>query len=208
MSTRILVAGLGGAAVSVGGAGAGAGSSGPVLGWVVAATVFLLWTWSVIRPMDAAETAGHATRNDPARTISHLVILLASLASLAGVAFLLVRANSTGGWAQDLLAALSLCSVAASWLVVHTVFTLRYARLYYTEPAGGIDFNQDAPPRYLDFAYVAFSIGMTYQVSDTGLQTSQIRAVALRQALISFLLGAVILAITINLVAGLGTSAG
>ncbi len=124
------------------------------------------------------------------------------------MAFLLTRANSAGGSAQDMLAALTLCSVAASWLVVHTVFTLRYARLYYTDPAGGIDFNQDAAPQYLDFAYLALTIGRTYQVSDTDLQTSQIRAVALRQALISFLLGAVILATTINLIAGLGGSRG
>ncbi len=124
------------------------------------------------------------------------------------MAFLLTRANSAGGSAQDMLAALTLCSVAASWLVVHTVFTLRYARLYYTDPAGGIDFNQDAAPQYLDFAYLALTIGRTYQVSDTDLQTSQIRAVALRQALISFLLGAVILATTINLIAGLGSSRG
>jgi uncharacterized membrane protein len=86
---------------------------------------------------------------------------------------------------------------------VQTVFISHYARLYYSHPAGGIDFNQDARPRYSDFAYLAFTIGMTFQVSDTSLQTSAFRAVALRQALLSYLLGAVILATTINLVAGL-----
>ena len=87
--------------------------------------------------------------------------------------------------------------------MVQTVFTSHYARLYYSQPAGGIDFNQGTPPRYVDFAYLAFTIGMTFQVSDTALQTSALRAVALRQALLSYLLGAVILATTINLVAGL-----
>jgi uncharacterized membrane protein len=77
------------------------------------------------------------------------------------------------------------------------------ARLYYSHPAGGIDFNQQAPPRFSDFAYLAFTVGMTFQVSDTDLQTPTVRAAVLRQALLSYLLGAVILATTINLVAGL-----
>jgi uncharacterized membrane protein len=94
-------------------------------------------------------------------------------------------------------------SVALSWTVVQTLFTLHYARLYYTHPAGGIDFNQEAPPRYADFAYLAFTVGMTFQVSDTALGSSALRAATLRQALLSYLLGAVILATTINLVAGL-----
>jgi uncharacterized membrane protein len=89
-------------------------------------------------------------------------------------------------------------SVAAAWLVVHTVFALRYARLYYLDGEGGVDFNQGGdPPDYVDFAYLAFTIGMTYQVSDTDLKTSTIRATALRQALVSFVLGAVILATSI-----------
>jgi uncharacterized membrane protein len=94
-------------------------------------------------------------------------------------------------------------SVALSWSVVQTVFISHYARLYYGHPDGGIDFNQEAPPRYSDFAYLAFTVGMTFQVSDTDLKTPALRATALRQALLSYLLGAVILATTINLVAGL-----
>jgi uncharacterized membrane protein len=89
---------------------------------------------------------------------------------------------------------------------VHTVFTLRYARLYYLNGSGGIDFNQDDEPAYAEFAYLAFTIGMTYQVSDTDLKTRAIRSTALRQALLSFVLGAVILATTINLIAGLSNN--
>jgi uncharacterized membrane protein len=66
-----------------------------------------------------------------------------------------------------------------------------------------VDFNQDDPPRYADFAYLAFTIGMTFQVSDTDLKTTEIRATALRHALLSYLFGSVILAATINLIAGL-----
>ena len=94
--------------------------------------------------------------------------------------------------------------MVVSWFAVHTVFTLRYARLYYSHPPGGIDFNQSEAPTYSDFAYLAFTIGMAYQVSDTDLQTRKIRATALQHSLLSYLLGAVILAMTINLIIGLG----
>jgi uncharacterized membrane protein len=85
---------------------------------------------------------------------------------------------------------------------VHAVFTLRYAHLYYSE-GGGIDFNDDADPDYHDFAYLALTIGMTFQVSDTNLTTKAIRRTATRHALVSYLFGAIIIAMVINVVAGL-----
>jgi uncharacterized membrane protein len=88
---------------------------------------------------------------------------------------------------------------------VHTVFTLRYANLYYSGKAGGIDFNQPDLPTYTDFAYLAFTIGMTFQVSDTSLRSGIIRRTALRHALLSYLFGTGILATTINLVASLSS---
>jgi uncharacterized membrane protein len=85
---------------------------------------------------------------------------------------------------------------------VHTVHVLRYARLYYSEPAGGIDFGGQ-PPDYSDFAYLALTIGMTFQVSDTPLTAKRLRRVALHHALLSYLYGAVIVAIMVNSVGGL-----
>jgi uncharacterized membrane protein len=104
---------------------------------------------------------------------------------------------------KELRITLGVLSVVISWAVVHTTYMLRYAKLYYTDPPGGIDFNSGDPPRFLDFAYLAFTIGMTFQVSDTPLRTSEIRANAFRHALLSYLFGTVIIAITINLVASL-----
>ena len=66
-----------------------------------------------------------------------------------------------------------------------------------------MDFNQDEDPTYRDFAYLAFTIGMTYQVSDTNLTDGRIRATALRHALLSFVFGTAIIATMINVVAGL-----
>ena len=86
---------------------------------------------------------------------------------------------------------------------MHTVFALRYAHEYYTDPVGGIDFKtRDERPDYLDFAYVAFTVGMTFQVSDTDVQARRIRRTVLRHALLSYLFGAVILAVVVNVIAG------
>ena len=177
----------------------------PSVGWICGVAVFLVWTWSVVAGMDADDTAAHATREDPSKRVTELLVLGASIASLAGVGYLLVRASTATGLAQGLAAALGVVSVVISWLVVHTLFTLRYALLYYDD-ADGVDFNQDAAPRYTDFAYLAFTIGMTFQVSDTTLTTHVMRATALRHALLSYLFGSLILAATVNLVASLASS--
>jgi uncharacterized membrane protein len=176
----------------------------PVTGWDAAALLFVASVWLTVVPMGSADTAAHATRENPGRTTSDLIIICSSVASLVGVGWLLVRANSASGAQQSLLAGLGVLSVTLSWFALHTLFTLRYALLYYTGPDKGIDFKQSVAPRYLDFAYVAFTIGMTFQISDTDLRSPVLRASVLRHALLSYLFGAVILASMINLVAGLG----
>jgi len=177
---------------------------GLLLGWMAAATLFTASLWATIWPLSARETAVHAVQEDSGRATSDALVVVAAVASL-GADALLLEAGS-GGQRRDLVAALSVASVALAWGTVHTLFTTRYARLYYTGPDGGIDFNEANPPRYADFAYVAFTIGMTFQVSDTDLRTNEIRRTALRHALLSYVFGAVVIATTINLIAGLGKS--
>ncbi|MDT4892529.1 MAG: hypothetical protein QOE97_1564 [Pseudonocardiales bacterium] len=197
-----------GTAAGVGTGVAGAWPYAPLCGWDAAAVLFTVWVWLTIARMGSTSTAAHATREDPGRFASDLIVVIAAVASLAAVGVVLIRAGSEKGASQDLLAGLGVASVVLSWLAVHTLFTLKYARAYYTGRDGGVNFNQEAPPRYVDFAYLAFTIGMTFQVSDTDLETPAIRAIALRHALLSYLFGAVVLASTINLIAGLGTSGG
>ena len=129
-----------------------------------------------------------------------MVLIAACIASLVGVALTLLKASTQLGLTQVLITAVAVVTVAVSWLDVHTVFTLRYAHLYYRED-GGIDFHANERPDYRDFAYVAFTLGMTYQVSDLTSQT--IRAAALRHALLSYLFGITVIALTINVVASL-----
>jgi uncharacterized membrane protein len=176
----------------------------PLGGWDAAALGYLAWTWSQIARADADRTAAVAVREDGLRALSDLVLLLAAVASLAGVGdVIMLGAARNDPISPGVAISLAVTSIVLSWAVVHTIFTLRYAHLYYVAASPGIDFKQDEPPRYLDFAYVAFTIGMTFQVSDTDLKAPTIRSTVLRHALLSYLFGAVIIAVTINLVAGL-----
>jgi uncharacterized membrane protein len=182
-------------------------AAGPVVavivGWATASVSYIAWVWLVIGGLDADATAAHATREDPSRAVADLLVVFASLASLGALVYLLVESQLTGGTRQGMLAVLAVVSVALSWLLIHTLFTLRYASIYYWDEDGGVDFNQTEPPRYTDFAYLAFTLGMTFQVSDTSLTNHRMRLAALRHALLSYLFGSVILATLINLVAGL-----
>lgn len=178
----------------------------PSVGWDVLALVFTSTTWLGIWRMTAETTARRATREDTSRPVSDVLTLCAAVASLVAVGIVLVRAHHSAGAAQIGLATLGLLSIAVSWLTVHTIFTLRYAELYYTEPPGGVDFHDPDPmrPTYKDFAYMAFTIGMTFQVSDTDLHSPEIRHTALRHGLLSYLFGSLILAAAVNIIAGLG----
>ena len=201
-STRLVVMAVLGIAAAVLTGLSGDWVLAPIAGWGVACVTYVTWVWLTIAPMDAATTAGHATREDPSRGVADLLIVLTSLASLGAVAFLLLETRTTAGQ-QGIQAGVAVLSVALSWVLLHTLFTLRYASLYYSGVDGGVSFNQTAPPSYGDFAYLAFTLGMTFQVSDTNIEDHSVRMTALRHGLLSYLFGSVILATLINLVAGL-----
>lgn len=203
VAIRILIAMVLGIAVAVA-VGNTVGWRFALVGWVVTAGVYVVWTRLILGGMDAEETRRYVTREDPTRWIADVVVVSASVASLAGVGYVVAAGTHAG--AQAIAAAiLGILAVAASWFAVHTLFTVHYARLYYSDQPGGINFHDPEPPRFRDFAYVAFTVGMTFQVSDTEIGLTSIRATVLRHAMLSYLLGAVVLAVTINLIAGLGS---
>ena len=175
----------------------------PLSGWDMAALLFVSWMWHSLWSLDAADTAKQARRENPRRAAADALLLSASVASLVAGGLVLVRASNSTGLSKGLLVGLSVASIVLAWSVVHTVYTLRYAKLYYEGRPGGVDFNAEGAPCYIDFAYLALTIGMTFQVSDTNLKTTNIRRTALRHAVLSYAFGTLIIATTINLIAGL-----
>jgi uncharacterized membrane protein len=184
-------------------AAVGAARAAPLIGWDVLAVVFCGWVWATIWRLDAPSTERHANRENPGRDLADVVLLGAALASLIAVGAVLFGAGQADGNLRYIQAGFALLSIFVSWTLIHTVFTLKYARLYYSDEVGGIDFNESDAPEYSDFAYLSFTIGMTFQVSDTDIESKPIRRTALRHAWLSFPLGAVIIAASINLVSGL-----
>ncbi len=177
--------------------------------WDAAAVTHLALVWGSIVRRREQSTRSLATSEDDSRAMSSLILLLASSASLIGVFLGVVKANQESGYKTAVLTVVAVLSVVLSWATVHTVFTLRYAHLYYRGEPGGIDFNPSTPgedprdePDYSDFAYLAFTVGMTYQVSDTNVSDRAIRRTITRHALLSFLFGTVIIGVTINVIGG------
>ena len=175
-----------------------------LIGWDVAAALFVAWVWTSAGRFDPDETHRFATREDDSRVSAQLLILSACVVSLAGVGFDLLKAGESGTASGHVaLVSAALLTVVLSWATVHTAFALRYAHEYYLQPVGGIDFKSgsDYAPDYRDFAYVAFGVGMTFQVSDTDITRRQIRRTVLQHSLLAYLFGAVIIAVVINIVA-------
>jgi uncharacterized membrane protein len=199
VATAILV----GVVAAVGAGVGGQWRLAALIGWDAAALTYLAWTWAKVGRLNADDTKAHARRHDPTRSGSDLLLLSTAVASLAAVGIVIVHAAHATGALKAWATILGIGSVVIAWLVVHTTYTLRYVRLYYDDPIGGIDFNSAEHPDYGDFAYVAFTIGMTFQVSDTSLTSRPIRRTALRHALLSYLYGTAIIATAINIVAGL-----
>jgi uncharacterized membrane protein len=172
--------------------------------WDLVALLMLLRVWPRVSRFTPRETRSLATYEDDSRPLAELLLVSASVASLVGVAFGIVKAHHSDTVLDALLTCASVLTVSLSWAIVHTVFALRYAHAYYTAPVGGIDFKSgEYEPDYRDFAYFAFTVGMTFQVSDTDVNSREMRHIVLRHALLSYLFGAVILGLAVNVIASL-----
>ena len=171
-------------------------------GWDATVVTQLVWVWASVGRLNSDETAEVATAEDNTRQGARLLLVGAALASLVGVVLAFIKAKEQSGGVAVALTVVGVATVILSWALVHTVFALRYAHLYYSDEVGGIDFKNDEPPDFLDFAYISFTVGMTFQVSDTDVQGRRIRRTVLRHALLAYVFGTVIIAVTINVIAG------
>lgn len=175
-------------------------AEGALVGIAVAGVVFVTFGWKVLWHLTWQETEAFAGSQDPGRTTDELMVVGVAVASLGGIAAFLVTGHSTSDtWA----AAVAVLGVAMAWASLHLMYAARYAKLYYgLDTPKPIEFNQELPPSYRDFLYFSYNLGMTYQVSDTAVQSPEIRSVVLGHCLLSYVFGTAILATTINLVLG------
>lgn len=181
--------------------------------WIAFAATTLLIIWSTILILHPRETAAVASEEDNTRFLIFVFIIGAAFISLFAIVLLLQSAPNARGLSHHIL--LSACSVFFSWTLIHTVFTLRYAHMYYTytsrqhletgdDPHGGLDFPGDTEhPDFLDFAYFSFVLGMTFQVADVSITSRKIRRLALLHGFIAFVYNTIIVALSINIVSGM-----
>jgi uncharacterized membrane protein len=187
---------------------AGAPELVPLVGWTAATTVILTWVWRISWPQDDQGTKRLAEMESRHRS-TDAAVLIGAVVSLGAVAQALTRASSNRDAVAVTLVILSVIAVVLAWALVNTVFALKYARIYYkdeTDADGGIDFKQRRPPAYGDFAYLAFTVGMSFAVPETEPTTTAARKVALGHALLSYAFGTGVLAVAVNLVTNLGQS--
>ncbi|MBX2925895.1 MAG: DUF1345 domain-containing protein [Chitinophagaceae bacterium] len=176
-----------------------------VVGWDVFCISILCFYWYAFFTTSQKYISGEAAKEDPSRAVIFILALVCTFASMAAVVLLLtVKSNKASG--MQLPAALT--GMILSWCLVHTLFTVNYAHLFYSgdnspKSDKGLDFPGEEKPDFLDFAYFSFIIGMTFQVSDVSIGSKKIRRWALLHSLISFAYNTIIVALTINIVAGL-----
>jgi uncharacterized membrane protein len=172
-----------------------------LLGFIAAGLSFSLPLLRTLMHFDAAATRSHVDGEDPGAALADLIVISVGLLGMCVVGVLLIGSASKGA-EQIEDGVIGVVAIAVGWLLVHTIYLLRYARIYYASPVPPIDFKQKADPQFSDFAYFSFNNGMAFQVSDADLKDSAIRRVVLGQCLLSYVYGTVIVAATINLLAG------
>ena len=178
--------------------------------WITIASTIIVLDWVIILWAHPKDIRKIASLEDSSRVMIFVFVMVASLVSLVAMYLLL---KSSKGESESTVAGyiiLAMTAVIISWWLVHTVFTMRYAHLYYTTdegkktPLGGLEFpGNDKEPDYLDFVYFSFVVGMTFQVSDVEISSKQIRRLAWAHGLIAFAFNTAIVALSINVISGL-----
>jgi uncharacterized membrane protein len=176
-----------------------------IVAWDTFAFFVLVLAWVVILKTPQTRLRGHAKAQDVSQLlISVCVVVGASVAFAVGF---LLRLHKTGPQPQlTVHLMLTLGTMIFSWMLVHTVFGLRYAHVFYGDSddpvearhAGGLTFPDKRLPNYFDFAYYAFVIGMTCQISDVQITSRKIRRLTLLHRVLSFGFNTVILALTVS----------
>ena len=176
--------------------------------WDAFSFSFISCSWIVFFTRPVADIVKQSNKEDGSKIFVMVSILITSFASMFAVLLLVLSKNQSPD-RVGLAVILAVAGMMLSWVMVHTIFTFHYAHLYYfdalddTPDGEALDFPATTKPDYLDFAYFSFVIGMTFQVSDVSINSRLLRRTTLAHALLSFALNTFVVALTINLIAGL-----
>ena len=181
-----------------------------MIGWDVFSICMIVISWITFFMTGTDDIRKLCKTQDSSRPIIFVIILISTLASFLAV-LLLIITKKEGSVGASWRLPISILGMLFSWILIHTIFAFRYAHIYYgnhksklNTDAGGLEFPGDTKPDYLDFAYFSFVLGMTFQVSDVQITSQRLRRMAMFHGLISFGFNTIMIALTINLIAGYG----
>jgi uncharacterized membrane protein len=178
--------------------------------WDTGIVCFLTLTWIQILKVTPDMMSHRAKLQDEGRFVILSLVTAAACASLFAIGFILQDSNGLSKGPLVLHLILCIVTIIGSWLLVHTIFATHYAKDYYQDDPstseiddiGGLDFPGDSRPDFWDFLYFSFCIGMTSQVSDVEVVSRSMRRLVLGHSVLSFFFNTVILAMSINIIAG------
>jgi uncharacterized membrane protein len=186
-----------------------AGTVRSALAWNIGAAVYLAFAIQLMRHCTTEVIRKRAARQDDGRLIVLLIITVSTAASLVAIVDVLALAKGAQGPAKLGYLALAAGTIFMSWMVTQIAFTFHYAHDFYNPDAriadakDGLVFPDDQQPDYWDFFYFATSIGATSQTSDVAIRSKSLRRLVTFHAILSFFFNTTVLALTINLAAGL-----
>ena len=179
-----------------------------LLGWCVGAAAYLLPAWWMAETCNPQRTKARARAMDQPSALILACMLAVIGVSVVVIIMLLQQMRDLHGMDRGIHIALGFVALAGSWLMIHTVYGFHYAHRFYQEereksPAGpGLDFPGKLEPDYFDFLYYSFVVGMTSQVSDVQVTSREMRRITLVHSVLSFAFNMLVLALSINVVAG------
>ncbi len=175
-----------------------------LLAWCIFCFSALIHFWSLAWRLNAKQTQARVAALDPSARIIFLGLSLAWFFSVSSIAYLLYNVNSDGSGERPWQLLLCLLGLVGAWLLIHTVFAFRYAHLFYEQiDPKALDFPGQQAPDYQDFLYFSCTIGMCAQVSDITIAKRNLRRLVLGHSLLSFAFNMVVLAMAVNVAAGL-----
>lgn len=179
--------------------------------WDVFSLVLLSLIWFTFFTTSTQAIRAESQKEDGSRMVVFTVVILATILSMFAVLQMVI---SSAQYMHSKILSL-VCGIACmifSWSLVQTIFTSRYAHLYYAKDQegqsserGGLDFPGKATPDFIDFAYFAFTIGMTFQVSDVEISDRRIRRIVLLHSMLSFAFNASVISLSVNIISGLAS---